>query len=692
MDFAVTSKEMVSEGQNGLVPQNVSKLSPFAICIGELVEEVAGHSGDLVNFSGETFSGKNLSSPATFISGKKPSFSGKTFSTNNNLHLRHPSSCPATSISATHHLLRQRQSVAGMSPEKMTGWPENINMKRKRGKKGKSKKAPKVVGVTEAADPDAVNNLSAEEDASGPDDDVEKDETTNSRMDIETPSSTGTDQPEKPTAVSSTGAAIDKPVGRLVYNRVKVKIKPSKALEPQLTSSDAHTHSENTDKSSQLIGLEKQVVSEKVEDSANSVPESNVGVSATQAKKTGSIKIKSSKGFTSSLSPCNNAAGAQPERIQQKEPESLSRDSVYNKQELQASLEVVKKIMKMDAAEPFNVPVNPVALGIPDYFDVIKTPMDFGTICSNLENGLKYMNSEDVYKDVQYIWENCYKYNNKGDYILELMKRVKKNFAKYWTAAGLYNEQQQGHSGDLKDGNVSSHGKTSKSGHLKHKSRKRHGVKRHKDDCLCAICIMMRRRQEREKTMHPADDQTETSDGLVKTEGTSAVGSPDTSSSTDNSQNQDADGEMEDKGGEEEVKPEKEILQQEEKDPTQTNKENAIAEQSQLPGTGKHDEDVQMAEAGDATKDDDVNNEEKLENETASVEHQKPKELADAGERAKLYENLHKRYENPMVLELCASLFPENPKSLWTRPHSLVPHRGSSRSSLIGAAIASFIK
>lgn len=27
--------------------------------------------------------------------------------------------------------------------------------------------------------------------------------------------------------------------------------------------------------------------------------------------------------------------------------------------------QVIKKIMKMDAAEPFNVPVNPVELGIP---------------------------------------------------------------------------------------------------------------------------------------------------------------------------------------------------------------------------------------------------------------------------------------------------------------------------------------
>lgn len=83
-----------------------------------------------------------------------------------------------------------------------------------------------------------------------------------------------------------------------------------------------------------------------------------------------------------------------------------------------------------------------------DYFDIIDTPMDFGTICSNLEKNDKYMNSEDVYNDVRYIWENCYKYNNKGDYIVDLMKRVKKNFMKYWAAAGLYSEPPKGSTGE----------------------------------------------------------------------------------------------------------------------------------------------------------------------------------------------------------------------------------------------------
>lgn len=118
-----------------------------------------------------------------------------------------------------------------------------------------------------------------------------------------------------------------------------------------------------------------------------------------------------------------------------------------NKDELESALTVVKKIMRMDAAEPFNTPVDPVSLGIPDYFDVIDTPMDFGTICHTLEKGEKYKNSRDVFQDVQLIWENCFKYNHKGDPILDLMKRVKKNFTKYWTAADLYYEPPKRSSG-----------------------------------------------------------------------------------------------------------------------------------------------------------------------------------------------------------------------------------------------------
>ncbi|XP_021891603.1 uncharacterized protein LOC110809924 isoform X3 [Carica papaya] len=122
-------------------------------------------------------------------------------------------------------------------------------------------------------------------------------------------------------------------------------------------------------------------------------------------------------------------------------------DPQYNKKELKTAFLVIKKVMKMDEAYPFNAPVDPIAQGIPDYFDIVDIPMDFGTIRSNLQNGTKYMNSEDVFNDVEYIWNNCCKYSNEGDYTLHLMKRVRKKFMKYWTAAGLNCKQRRKISG-----------------------------------------------------------------------------------------------------------------------------------------------------------------------------------------------------------------------------------------------------
>ncbi|KAL7238004.1 hypothetical protein ACSBR2_004161 [Camellia fascicularis] len=155
--------------------------------------------------------------------------------------------------------------------------------------------------------------------------------------------------------------------------------------------------------------------------------------------------LKSSRGSSASSIKANSKTELVQggRRTHQKDPKSTLQDPLYKEQELKAALVVIRKVMKMDAARPFNLPVDPIALGIHDYFDVIDTPMDFGTICNNLENGVRYKNSKDVFGDVQYIWDNCSKYNGEGHHISELMKQVKKNFTKYWTEAGLYEEQPQ---------------------------------------------------------------------------------------------------------------------------------------------------------------------------------------------------------------------------------------------------------
>ncbi|CAI9101562.1 OLC1v1038924C3 [Oldenlandia corymbosa var. corymbosa] len=182
-------------------------------------------------------------------------------------------------------------------------------------------------------------------------------------------------------------------------------------------------------------------------DAGDSIPTSNI------FKNVANFAAKLSRTVGSSnVELTNKSLPVHGDKILGRERGVCHLDPVNNEQELNAALSVILNVMKMDAAKPFNIPVNPVALGIPDYLDVIDTPMDFGTICNNLEWGGKYRNSKEVFKDVQLIFDNCSKYHKEGDYILDLMQRVSSNFMKQWNAAGLFSPGEEvDHGKNLQD-------------------------------------------------------------------------------------------------------------------------------------------------------------------------------------------------------------------------------------------------
>lgn len=210
-------------------------------------------------------------------------------------------------------------------------------MKRKRGnKKGKKPKGASDVVAKEAISSGVIPN--AENDSAL--DDFEKDYGKyDSGMEIDTPSSTGTDQPLNLLSVNIDGSfnkGVRKPVGR-----VKVKLKTPKAMESQLTSSDAPTQSD-TEKSSQQLGLNRQgLVPDRMEDSANSLPEAKIGLPGNVSKKAGSIKIKSSKFSGSSNNQTTDAGPVKSESPGQKEPKTPHQDLVFDKQELNTALRVI---------------------------------------------------------------------------------------------------------------------------------------------------------------------------------------------------------------------------------------------------------------------------------------------------------------------------------------------------------------
>src|ERR1044072_6697205 len=70
----------------------------------------------------------------------------------------------------------------------------------------------------------------------------------------------------------------------------------------------------------------------------------------------------------------------------------------------------LKELKKHPSAGLFLEPVDPIKYGIPDYFDIIKQPMDLGTVESKLD-ALQYTTVADFELDVRLIFSNCILYN-----------------------------------------------------------------------------------------------------------------------------------------------------------------------------------------------------------------------------------------------------------------------------------------
>jgi hypothetical protein len=83
---------------------------------------------------------------------------------------------------------------------------------------------------------------------------------------------------------------------------------------------------------------------------------------------------------------------------------------------------ILKDIMNKDLQKIFAVPVDPVALNIPTYFDIIEEPMDLGTIHSQLESG-DLDSPEEFIRLVRLVFENAIKFNTMPDSYVHVTAR-----------------------------------------------------------------------------------------------------------------------------------------------------------------------------------------------------------------------------------------------------------------------------
>ena len=92
---------------------------------------------------------------------------------------------------------------------------------------------------------------------------------------------------------------------------------------------------------------------------------------------------------------------------------------------------VLESLKRHPSYSIFSSPVTPSPYHCPDYLDVIKKPMDFGTIRHNLTQGL-YTSINDFKNDCQLVFHNCYQYNRPGEPVYVAGQRLEAKFSDLW--------------------------------------------------------------------------------------------------------------------------------------------------------------------------------------------------------------------------------------------------------------------
>ncbi|GKU94310.1 hypothetical protein SLEP1_g7825 [Rubroshorea leprosula] len=92
---------------------------------------------------------------------------------------------------------------------------------------------------------------------------------------------------------------------------------------------------------------------------------------------------------------------------------------------------VLKELMSDRWISIFSKPVDPVALNIPDYFSIITSPMDLGTVKCKLGNNT-YLDIEDFAADIRLTFSNAMLYNPANNCVHKLAKKLSNKFEARW--------------------------------------------------------------------------------------------------------------------------------------------------------------------------------------------------------------------------------------------------------------------
>uniref|UniRef100_A0A3Q1C5Z0 histone acetyltransferase n=1 Tax=Amphiprion ocellaris TaxID=80972 RepID=A0A3Q1C5Z0_AMPOC len=127
---------------------------------------------------------------------------------------------------------------------------------------------------------------------------------------------------------------------------------------------------------------------------------------------------------------------AEPKDEEESEANSMSASSaaqnrrkIFKPEELrQALMPTLEALYRQDPESlPFRQPVDPMLLGIPDYFDIVKNPIDLSTIKRKLDTG-QYQEPWQYVDDVWLMFNNAWLYNRKTSRVYKYCTKLAEVF------------------------------------------------------------------------------------------------------------------------------------------------------------------------------------------------------------------------------------------------------------------------
>ena len=116
------------------------------------------------------------------------------------------------------------------------------------------------------------------------------------------------------------------------------------------------------------------------------------------------------------------------------------------KEQVQSAVALIEAISADPNAEDFLEPVPWKELELFDYPQIIKNPMDLGTVKSKLLGG-EFENFDEFLAHIQLIWDNCKTYNMAGSEIYKICERMertsRREISKFRNQVGLPSQTTQ---------------------------------------------------------------------------------------------------------------------------------------------------------------------------------------------------------------------------------------------------------